>query len=930
MVVRGQGTSFVKHLRSKLEALRIYQSTIEHLIQEVENPKKNGLAINSRIPDYLIKLKPSTEEEVQLKKIVGVTELMELQNIGLDTIYALREVPDASPEIIALAQGQIAGGIALLSAFPPAAIITTSIASTMISEGITDIAMELILKGQPGLNWAYAKAKAISYGISIITGCIAKLAQWEKVMKASIKACKSISNVLKKSPVMTKLCTNIADKIEKLGKWLEKVHEVSKFNQLSKVKQLEQLENLRKAGDLEKFTTLGGLKTLQNLQKLEGLGKLKDLSKLHTVAKLTGKAVVSGVKGVATSVAMEKIVIAPLQEIMQGIKPRLKETIKESINKNIDKEAVISATNIEEALIKAHKQTTGEIISEVAYEIALGLTRPYGDWRVKAGYLAVDSILSSYKMYNYTEEFCKKFNENLTKGEVVKNDIEKIIKKLAEQLSETVFGMVVSSTGKIAVNLPGIIKGAAGAAYKKHQKKKEEQIKREQDEIAKLEKDVAQQQQHEAERIKAGKEPKECVGLTLDSLNPAGRSEDGLGPKTQSEVRELIENRLAKDGSKAYEENLGTLNRKEILNALKKHGGSEGMLLLSREDGSIGHAVKVQKVGSKLILVDPQSGKVMDHQQAKAYFSEHNYSKAAVMGVQPAGFKEGIGQKSVRKFKELTGIDAGPGKPFDKDIEFAGGKRQQAEDLPSNPSKQRRFTMDNPDLPKDNLLKDALGKHYKQNCKDFKELLHLSAQLKSKYPNITFVTQEAACLQYGKGFTTKGKELSGDLLAHPVNSFGDVHAAHTIGFGLKIENDHYVKPEDRNLVLAIYHLTQKTNLLPGFINNNGDFDKGKDDIAYKTFCAFIKEGAKSPDGFYKSYLNGMLDHIGQFKKWEPKHYDGPNSISAASLRSKGLKAPMLEECYEAVHKEYERDKGLEEYDKSLLLGDYMLGDHMDL
>ena len=238
--------------------------------------------------------------------------------------------------------------------------------------------------------------------------------------------------------------------------------------------------------------------------------------------------------------------------------------------------------------------------------------------------------------------------------------------------------------------------------------------------------------------------------------------------------------------------------------------------------------------------------------------------------------------------------------------------------------------MDNPDLPKDNLLKDALGKHYKQNCKDFKELLHLSAQLKSKYPNITFVTQEAACLQYGKGFTTKGKELSGDLLAHPVNSFGDVHAAHTIGFGLKIENDHYVKPEDRNLVLAIYHLTQKTNLLPGFINNNGDFDKGKDDIAYKTFCAFIKEGAKSPDGFYKSYLNGMLDHIGQFKKWEPKHYDGPNSISAASLRSKGLKAPMREECYEAVHKEYERDKGLEEYDKSLLLGDYMLGDHMDL
>lgn len=532
-------------------------------------------------------------------------------------------------------------------------------------------------------------------------------------------------------------------------------------------------------------------------------------------------------------------------------------------------------------------------------------------------------------MCTYTEEFCKKFNKNLTKGKGVKNDIEKIIEKLAEQLSETVFGMVVSATGKVAVNLPGIIKGAAGAAHKKYQKKKEEQIKKEQDEIAKSEKDIAEQQQHEAERIKAGKKPKKCVDLTLDSLDLAGRSEDGLGLKTQSEVRELIENRLAKGGSKAYEENLGTLNRKEILNALKKHGSSEGMLLLSRKDGSIGHAVKVQKVGSKLILVDPQSGKVMDHQQAKAYLSENSYSKGAVMGVKPFGFKEGIGQKSVRKFKELTGIDAGPGKPFDKDLEFAGGKRQQVEDLPPKPSKQKRFTMDNPDLLEDNLLKQALGEHYTQSCKDFNTLLQLCADLKSKYPNITFVTQEAACLQYGKGFTTKGKELSGDLLAHPVNSFGDVHAAHTIGFGLKIKNDHYVKPEDKNLVLAIYHLTQKTNLLPGFINNNGDFDKGKDDIAYKTFCAFIKKGAESPDDFYKGYLNGMLDHTGQFKKWEPKHYNGPNSISAASLRDKGLKAPMLKECYEAVHKEYERDKGLEEYDKPVLLGDHMMGDHID-
>ena len=76
---------------------------------------------------------------------------------------------------------------------------------------------------------------------------------------------------------------------------------------------------------------------------------------LLTVPELTVKAAVIKVfKGVVTSLAMEKIVIAPLQEIIQGIKPWLKETIKESINKNIDKEAVISAINIKEALIEAH------------------------------------------------------------------------------------------------------------------------------------------------------------------------------------------------------------------------------------------------------------------------------------------------------------------------------------------------------------------------------------------------------------------------------------------------------------------------------------------------------------------------------------------------------------------------------------------------
>lgn len=99
-------------------------------------------------------------------------QVNELRDIGCDVFYTLKDVRDASSEVIYLAQAQIGAGIGALVtslAVPPALSILGNLAGTLIAEGISDVVAELLSKDDNGVNWKiYAGGKA-TYGIAVVT-----------------------------------------------------------------------------------------------------------------------------------------------------------------------------------------------------------------------------------------------------------------------------------------------------------------------------------------------------------------------------------------------------------------------------------------------------------------------------------------------------------------------------------------------------------------------------------------------------------------------------------------------------------------------------------------------------------------------------------------------------------------------------------------
>jgi hypothetical protein len=189
------------NLISRYSALQAFSQHIESLTQQInESGNTIGIAINSRIPEFLEN--PETVNEKKMRESIKDLDLSDLSSIGMSTIYALREVHDVADQIIRGSQAQIAAGLALLATgffFPFVSPFTTAAAGTLISEGISDIVIELISKGDSSFDaTAYIKGKAISYAMSIASMGLSAIASSLKVLNTAIKACKGLANLLRK------------------------------------------------------------------------------------------------------------------------------------------------------------------------------------------------------------------------------------------------------------------------------------------------------------------------------------------------------------------------------------------------------------------------------------------------------------------------------------------------------------------------------------------------------------------------------------------------------------------------------------------------------------------------------------------------------------------------------------------------------------
>ena len=182
---------FIKHIVSKQQALNLNMQHADSLVQQIDK-HEGGISIGGRVSDYFANLKPQNDHEEKIKDTITNSELSELAAIDTNTTYALREVHDVCPEIAKGAQIQIGGGIALIATgfcFPPALPVTSAIGGTMITEGVCDVAIELINKNSDGKfhKEAYIKGKVISYGVSILTMGISAAMQCPKILNTAKK-----------------------------------------------------------------------------------------------------------------------------------------------------------------------------------------------------------------------------------------------------------------------------------------------------------------------------------------------------------------------------------------------------------------------------------------------------------------------------------------------------------------------------------------------------------------------------------------------------------------------------------------------------------------------------------------------------------------------------------------------------------------------
>ncbi|XP_053695325.1 uncharacterized protein LOC128742863 [Sabethes cyaneus] len=474
---------FIKHLVSKQQTLGFGVSHAESLLKQIDQHPA-GICMQSRISDYFLNLKPHDENEKKIKQSITNSELLELSQVSANTTYSIREVHDVSPQIVRAAQIQIGGGLALIASgvlFPPALPVTCSIGGTMITEGLCDIAIELINKFSNGTfnTAAYIKGKVISYGISLLTMGINAALQCPKILNAAKKACRWISETLRRCPFFCGACEFLATKFDKLANWFEKLEAIAKLSQMSKVEKLNHYNKLKNSNDLKGLKNLGDhVNELQNLAKeMEQFGKLSEITRyeqcvtsLKQVAVTVGKNVVTRT---AEHVVMSKIVTPALSHTMSGIKPTLRTHVDRSIRENIDRDRLkFHCMEDVQGIIKEIRETIDfGTVAGIFRDTILAMTKHCSNWRVQLTALAVDQFNSWQQVYCYVSKLCNDINKRFRcSGEPKNGDTEKLLVLLTDQFTEELYAQFISTTVKSCRDVYSVGKSAYGN-YKQERKR---------------------------------------------------------------------------------------------------------------------------------------------------------------------------------------------------------------------------------------------------------------------------------------------------------------------------------------------------------------------------------------------------------------------------------------------------------------------------
>ena len=386
-------------MKSRLACLLTYSANLDGLTEQLNSSQ--GLTIQKKIYNYL-----NESDDAQVKKNITNSEINELDFTGLNEIYSLREVFDVPPEIITGAQVQIGLGLAALAAgiaFPPALFICAPLAGTLISEGICDIIIELISKGETEYDWKeHVKSKCISYGISIVTMGLSAVATSTKLLNQAAKLCRGMSKMFARSPFIRNMFNKMVNLLEK---------------------SIEKLEKLKKLS-----------KGLVVYDKTITKGIIKQVAKDTAV-------------GAVSTIIDSKLITPALEEMFKSLKPQIREKIKQTIEQDAELNEKLEKNQKEKIENKTKEilgGDIGELAIETAKEITIEVIKSSKNKWVKALALTLDSLNFTHKILTYADKFCKELKQQLPLSQDSESVNKKaIIADLTDQLTEKLFGFII-------------------------------------------------------------------------------------------------------------------------------------------------------------------------------------------------------------------------------------------------------------------------------------------------------------------------------------------------------------------------------------------------------------------------------------------------------------------------------------------------------
>jgi preprotein translocase subunit SecA len=666
-------TNFLmKHLHSRYVALDVYLGNINTLINQLSEGNKerinDGAYIQTRARGYLNKLDPKDNNQKQLQESLTKESIHELNSIGMSSVYQLGEMHDVLNEVIINAQWQIGGGFAALALtipFPFLLPVNGPIAGALIGEGVTDIIMALIDQGNAGFDQKeYNKGKLISYGISIATMGIGAIASSTRLLTKAMNACRSLADKLRKCTKFKNLCNWLANKLDKLANYLE--YTITKINMMKKgLDQTDKIAKIKDAGQLEYF------QKLKELEKAQQLGKLgTELTHMQKLTSIVTSTAVSSVKGVAMSLAMEKIFTASLKEIMAGLKPEIESKVKILIKSRLEAKKASLETltegQINDQLNKLFKTSFGEDVEHVLREIGLGVLRHCQNWKAQLAVLTLDTVISSADIATYTNKICDKFIDSLrtldSSAATQNIDINKIIDNISKQTSEIIYSKIVSITGKIITTVPKVIY----RGYKEHKKNKA--IKQEVEKVKDRLKDI-EGSDKAAEGNRCGHDAVgEALGVNSKQLADAA----GIGASDQGTSIEDINklyNACGVKGVETLEIEAGNQNPvDQIKNAFDSKGSDSGVACFTDENGK-GHVMPIFKGATGEVLVGEGESKILfiEYQKKNGYSGVvnvmigENVNQKTLPGIKHTMYRNIIDNAS----DPLAGyVGQGPGQKF--------------------------------------------------------------------------------------------------------------------------------------------------------------------------------------------------------------------------------------------------------------------------